>query len=161
MIIASVIAYGVLFCATTSGTVNAASILPPSFIHSTPQSFIVKLKPGFEADKHVFDIKAKAKTRIGKTTVFDSRVFHGYAVELNPADQAVLARLDEVEYVEPDVIMSVASDRIQTSAPWGLQAITRSAQFPSATTKSPTTLNYLYEYDSSAGQGKYIANFIR
>ncbi|KAG8690165.1 Suppressor of the cold-sensitive snRNP biogenesis mutant brr1-1 [Ceratobasidium sp. 395] len=126
MIIASVIAYGVLFCATTSGTVNAASILPPSFIHSPPQSFIVKLKPGFEADKHVFDIKAKAKTRIGKTTVFDSRVFHGYAVELNPADQAVLAKLDEVEYVEPDAVMSVASDRIQTSAPWGLQAITRS-----------------------------------
>ncbi|KAG8741622.1 subtilisin-like serine protease [Ceratobasidium sp. 414] len=139
MIIASVIAYGALFW--TAG----ASVLPPALVHSAPQSFIVKLKSGFEPHTHLSAIRAKTKTRIGKTTLFDSRVFHGYVVELDPADQAALARLEEVEYIEPDVVVSVASDRVQTDAPWGLQAITRSTPFPFATTNSPTASSYLYE----------------
>ncbi|KAG9091924.1 subtilisin-like serine protease [Ceratobasidium sp. UAMH 11750] len=151
MIIAPVIAYaGVLFWTAALG---ASILLPPSTIHSAPQSFIVKLKPGFKPHTHLSAIKTKAKTRIGKTTLFDPRVFNGYVVQLDPADHAALARLEEVEYVEPDVVVSVASDRVQTGAPWGLQAITRTTPFPIATANSPTALSYSYEYDSSAGQG--------
>jgi hypothetical protein len=121
MIIAPAIAYGLVFFAVSS--CSAA----PSFIRSEPQSFIVKLKTGYSPKTHLSSIKGLAKAKTGKTTYFDSRVFHGYAVEL--ADQAALhslSLLDSVEYVEPDVVISVASLTEQTDAPWGLQAITRS-----------------------------------
>ncbi|QRW12686.1 proteinase K [Ceratobasidium sp. AG-Ba] len=152
MIISTLIAWSVLFCAATSGITNAA----PSFIHSEPQSFIVKLKSGYAPQAHLSSVKSrlKAKTRIGKATVFDSRVFRGYALELSPADRVALAGLDEVEYVEPDVEFSVASEQVQNNAPWGLQAITELTPFPSATLNSSQKLNYRYEvYDSTAGQG--------
>lgn len=119
------------------------------------QSFIVKLKPGHSSRTHFSSVKSNLlrKTKSGRTTYFNSNIFNGYAVEL--ADSAAiesLAQLDSVEYIQPDVVISVASLSKQTNAPWGLQAITRSIPFPTAN-ESFSALDYVYEYDSSAGQG--------
>jgi hypothetical protein len=96
---------------------------------SNSQSFIVKLKPGHSSKSHFSSVQGqmRGKVKSGRTAYFDSRVFNGYAIEL--ADQAAveaLSQMDSVEYVELDVVLSVASLSTQTSAPWGLQAITRS-----------------------------------
>lgn len=116
MFIASLIVWGALFASN-----SAAS---PS-VPSEPQSFIVKLKPGCTPRTHLSSVEKLAKVKASRTTCFDSRVFNGYAVDL--ADSAhvhALVRLGCVEYVEPDVAISVATLTTQTDAPWGLQAIT-------------------------------------
>ncbi|KAF8608328.1 serine protease [Ceratobasidium sp. AG-I] len=149
MFIASFIVWSALFASS-----NAASPSTPS----ESQSFIVKLKPGCSPRTHLSSIEKLAKVKTGRTTCFDSRVFHGYAVDLNNSAHApALSRLGCVEYVEPDVVISAASLSTQTDAPWGLQAITRTIPFP--TNANPVALNYTYEYDSTAGEGVDIYIF--
>ncbi|KAF8608323.1 subtilisin-like protein [Ceratobasidium sp. AG-I] len=149
MFIASLIVWSALFASS-----NAASPSTPS----ESQSFIVKLKPGCSPRTHLSSIEKLAKVKAGRTTCFDSRVFHGYAVDLTDSAHArALSRLGCVEYVEPDVIISAAILSTQTGAPWGLQAITQTIPFP--TNADPVALNYTYEYDSTAGEGVDIYIF--
>lgn len=102
--------------------------IPFTGFESTSQSFIVKLKPGYSCQSHFSRIKGSLnKVESSRATHFDSRIFNGYAIKLD--DQATyksLSLLDSVEYIEPDVMFSVASLVTQTNAPWGLHAITRS-----------------------------------
>ncbi|KAJ1306152.1 hypothetical protein OPQ81_010863 [Rhizoctonia solani] len=141
-----------LLVSSTNGL--ALPSIPFTGFESTSQSFIVKLKSGHSCQSHFSRIKESlTKVESSRATHFDSRVFNGYAIKLD--DQATvrsLSLLDSVEYVERDVEFSVASLITQTNAPWGLQAITRSIPFP-ASNKSSAALNYVYDYDSSAGQG--------
>lgn len=122
-------------------------ILPSQFgPQSQSQTFIVKLKPDHSYESHFSTItKAQVlgRSKPGRTTHFDSRVFKGYAIELS--DQTIvesLSRMDSVEYVEPDVIMSVASLAAQENAPWGLQAITRSVSPNSTMLRKTLTPDY-------------------
>lgn len=117
MFIASLIVWSALFASSSSAS--------PS-IPSKSQSFIVKLKPGCSPRTHLPSIEKLAKVKAGRTTYFDSRVFHGYAIDLtDSAHVHALSRLGCVEYIEPDVVISAASLSTQTDGPWGLQAITR------------------------------------
>ncbi|KAH7334860.1 peptidase 1 [Rhizoctonia solani] len=150
MIVARLLALALL---ASSGNGLALPSIPFTGFEPTSQSFIVKLKPGHSCQSHFSRIKGSLKkVESSRATHFDSKIFNGYAIELN--DQATLkslSLLDSVEYVEPDVAFSVASLVTQTNAPWNLQAITTSVSFP-ASNKSSAALNYVYEYDSSAGQ---------
>ncbi|CUA71674.1 Subtilisin-like protease CPC735_013710 [Rhizoctonia solani] len=138
----------------SSGSGLALPFTPFTGFEPTSQSFIVKLKPGHSCQSHFSRIKGSlGKVESGRATHFDSRIFNGYAIQLD--DQATiksLSLLDSVEYIEPDTVFSVASLMTQTDAPWGLQAITRSIAFP-ISNESSLALNYKYEYDTSAGQG--------
>ncbi|CAE6442372.1 unnamed protein product [Rhizoctonia solani] len=167
MIVARLLALALL---ASSGNGLALPSIPFTGFESTSQSFIVKLKPGHSCQSHFSRIKGSLKkVESSRATHFDSKIFNGYAIELN--DQATLrslslldsveyiepdvatlrslSLLDSVEYIEPDVVFSAASLATQTNAPWNLQAITNSIPFP-ASNKSSAALNY---YDSSAGQG--------
>ncbi|CAE6444076.1 unnamed protein product [Rhizoctonia solani] len=151
MIVARLLALALL---ASSGNGLALPSIPFTGFESTSQSFIVKLKPGHSCQSHFSRIKGSLKkVESSRATHFDSKIFNGYAIELN--DQATLrslSLLDSVEYIEPDVVFSATSLVTQTNAPWNLQAITNSIPFP-ASNKSSAALNYVYEYDSSAGQG--------
>ncbi|CAE7135963.1 unnamed protein product [Rhizoctonia solani] len=139
---------------TSSGNGLALPSVPFTGFEPTSQSFIVKLKPGHSCQSHFSRIKGSLrKVESSRATHFDSRIFNGYAIKLD--DQATLkslSLLDSVEYIEPDAIFSVTSLVQQTNAPWGLHVITQSVTFP-VSNESSEALNYVYEYDSSAGQG--------
>jgi subtilisin family serine protease len=103
-----------------------------------PDKYIVKLKDGLSAasmDKTIGDLARKADQ------VY-SHAFRGFAGALDAEELRLLRDHPDVEYIEQDAIITLASYTEERDAPWGLGRI--SHRQPGSTT---------YAYDDSAGAG--------
>ncbi|QRV98103.1 subtilisin-like protease 8 [Ceratobasidium sp. AG-Ba] len=124
---------------------NAAPLNPGT----DAPTYIVKLKNGVDPNAHL------ASLGIERTDdrVFAGHALNGYTARLTDSTVSLLKEKysQEIEYVEKDQTVQLASKVVQSDAPWGLQRISQSTTLSNIS--NVTALNYTYIYDSKAGEG--------
>ncbi|QRW12693.1 subtilisin-like protease 8 [Ceratobasidium sp. AG-Ba] len=112
-------------------------------------TYIIKLKNGVDPNAHL------ASLGIERTDdrVFAGHALNGYTAMLTDSTVALLKEKysQEIEYIEKDQTVQLASKVVQSDAPWGLQRISQSTTLSNIS--NVTALNYTYIYDSKAGEG--------
>lgn len=103
-----------------------------------PGKYIVKLKSG-ASEETISKLVGKVKS---KSDFVYKGAFKGFAGKISDAELDSIRANPDVEYVEEEQIFTINTYVSQTSAPWGLGALSRKGV-------SSTT----YTYDDSAGAG--------
>lgn len=108
-----------------------------------PGSWIVRLDPNAVVAQSV-DVAA-AEVGINTTYSYTFPGFKGFSFEGTEEDvEALLEAMPNVEFVEPDSVVSISALTTQSNAPWGLGRISH---------RSRGSTSYIY--DSTAGSGTY------
>jgi len=135
-----------LLCSLTIANAVILKLGPQSEV--IEGSYIVKLKDNINPDTF---IAAKTLRRNnGRFVALKSdvksvytTVIKGFAAQLDESELNELNSMSEVEYIEPDQVMSISATVEQSNADWGL------ARHSSKGTLSGSS--YTYRYDSSGG----------
>jgi hypothetical protein len=82
------------------------------------RTYIVKLKSGVNPETHL----SKSGFASYHNRLFRGRVLNGYAVELTETAISLVKAgyRQEIEYVEEDQAVYLASEAVQTDAAWGI-----------------------------------------
>jgi len=136
-------------------SLSSAVILEPlSLAGVIPGRFIVKLKDG--VDSKAFVNKKSLRNNDGVLAHLRNNVeftydtaFNGFSAALDDSQLRSLDSLAEVDYIEPDQIMTV-DGQVQSGAAWGL------ARTSAIKTLSGSNYNYYYKSSSGTGATVYV-----
>lgn len=82
---------------------------------------------------------------------FNIENFSGYVANIDESLKNEIEARDEVDYVEPDYVVTASAVSEQKNVPsWGLARISSNKKLP-----NPTAKDLAYQYDSTAGAGTY------
>ncbi|KAI1126097.1 oryzin precursor [Nemania abortiva] len=113
-----------------------------------PGKWIVVMKEDYEVGVTSSEKRGVLKAVESLVTprhTYNMGSFKAYAMDASDEMISNIAKLDDVAYIEPDVMVETAAAEFQSNSPWGLARI-------SSTTPNTNT----YVYDDSAGEGTYI-----
>lgn len=134
---------------------SSATILQPLSLDGViPGKFIVKLKDGVKSDAFVKSATLRrndgvlAKLSENTEFLYDS-VFSGFSVSLDDSMLRSLDAMAEVDWIEPDQVVT-AQGQVQSGAAWGLARA--SARNP----LSGSTYNFFYKSSSGTGATVYV-----
>jgi hypothetical protein len=138
----------ILLCVATLLSAAPTSLRqePAPFITSSnpsrvPNRYIVRTRSGTSPEA-LDDILSTAQSTADH--VFTSTQFTGFAGFLDSSAISRLQQHPDVEFIEQDIELELATHSAQHNVTWGLGRISRQARWPGSGS---------YEYDSSAGEG--------
>lgn len=83
---------------------------------------------------------------------WNETIFNGLAGTFSQAEIETLGGLDEVKYVQADLILHTTATVTQSNAPWGISRVSRGGN-PLPDGSDPAALNFMYNFDDSGGRG--------
>ncbi|KAK5628293.1 hypothetical protein RRF57_004008 [Xylaria bambusicola] len=114
-----------------------------------PGKWIVVMKEDYDMDavsRRKRGVKAELEVESLATPqhTYSLGSFKAYALDASDALINQVAKIQDVAYIEPDIMVETAATAFESNSPWGLARI-------SSRTRNSTT----YTYDESAGEGTY------
>ncbi|KAI0543055.1 oryzin precursor [Xylaria digitata] len=107
-----------------------------------PGKWIVVMKENYDASITKRDLTIESF--VAPRHTFSMGSFNAYAIDTSDKVVNKIAQLEDVAYIEPDIMVEAASTALESNSPWGLARIS---------SREPNTSNYIY--DDSAGEGTY------
>ncbi|KAI1430149.1 oryzin precursor [Xylaria sp. FL1777] len=110
-----------------------------------PGKWIVVMKEDYD-----IDVASSKRRNVGVESLVAPRHtysmgnFKAYAMDASDETINKIANIEDVAYIEPDTMVTIATTAFESNSPWGLARI--SSRVPNATS---------YLYDDSAGEGTY------
>jgi len=116
-----------------------------------PNSYIVKLKPRVDKSQHLDWLHGSFQGIEITHSSWDSDVFHGFAANLPDSTVNLLRQSSDLEYIEENAFVNTfATIDTESNSPWGLNRISHKKK---STEANDEALNFVYKYDSRAGNG--------
>jgi len=116
-----------------------------------PNSYIIKLKPHVNKDLHIAWLHGSFQNFEITHPHWNSTVFHGFAGQFSESMIQLLQQSPDLEYIEENaVVKASATIDTESNSPWGLNRISHKKK---PTTTNDEDLDFVYKYDSRAGNG--------
>ncbi|GAW12209.1 hypothetical protein ANO14919_015700 [Xylariales sp. No.14919] len=131
-----------LFALLLSTSLVLAAPLHEAKGKAIPGKWIVVMKEGYDASSTKRDITIESL--VAPRHTFSMGKFNAYAIDTSDKMVNEIAKLEEVAYIEPDVMVETATTASEADSPWGLARIS---------SREPNASSYIY--DDSAGEGTY------
>ncbi|RWA10537.1 hypothetical protein EKO27_g4567 [Xylaria grammica] len=131
-----------LFALLLSTSLVLAAPLLEAKGKAIPGKWIVVMKEDYDASSTKRDITIESL--VAPRHTFSMGKFNAYAIDTSDKMVNEIAKLEEVAYIEPDVMVETATTASETNSPWGLARISN---------REPNASSYIY--DDSAGEGTY------
>ncbi|TGJ83695.1 hypothetical protein E0Z10_g5064 [Xylaria hypoxylon] len=107
-----------------------------------PGKWIVVMKENYDVSNTKRDITVESL--VAPLHTYSMGTFNAYAISTSDKMINKIAQLEDVAYIEPDVMVETTETAFESDSPWGLARI--SSREPNASS---------YAYDDSAGEGTY------